>query len=264
MGEIVLIAVLAGLAASVACGLGVLPLFIPRLDPKKHIGIGYGVAGGLMFSASVYSLIGPALKMNQFDFQDMAFMDVGPVLLGMLAGAGFLSVSEFYLGRYESRQEEAFFTRWGGRVGLLVFLAMTVHSIPEGVAVGTGYTAGEVERELAAGLGTYVAVAIGIHNIPEGLAVAIPLRSAGASLPCCFTAAFLTSLPQPLAAVPAVLLAWFFRPLMPFLMGFAAGAMIFLVILELIPEALETDTHAHIAWAFMLGFALMLLIQVAL
>jgi len=86
--------------------------------------------------------------------------------------------------------------------------------------VGTGYTAGELERELGgdADLGTYIALAIAIHNVPEGLAVAIPLRSAGASVGRCFLAAFLTSLPQPIAAVPAVLLAWFFQPLMPLLL----------------------------------------------
>jgi ZIP family zinc transporter len=265
VGMVVLQAVVAGLAASVACGLGALPLFIPKLDPKRHIGIGYGLAGGLMFSASVYSLLGPALKMNQFSFQDMSFADVGPVIAGLLVGAAFLSISEVRLERYQDRHADASFSGWGGRVGLLVFLAMTVHSMPEGIAVGTGYTAGEVETALGEGdLGTYVALAIGIHNIPEGLAVAIPLRSAGAKLWWCFLAAFLTSLPQPVAAVPAVLLSWFFQPLMPFLMGFAAGAMIFLVIMEIIPAALESDTHAHIAWAFTAGFCGMLLIQTVL
>ena len=245
---------------------GVVPLFIPRIDPKKHIGLGYGVAGGLMFSASVYSLIGPALKMNSFDFQAMDLGHVGPVLLGFLAGALFLSISEHFLSDYQDHHESASFDKWGGRMGLLVFLAMTVHSIPEGVAVGTGYTAGEIEHQLGrdGGLGTYIAVAIAIHNVPEGLAVAIPLRSAGASISRCFFAAFLTSLPQPIAAIPAVLLAWFFQPLMPFLMGFAAGAMIFLVIMELIPAALETESHSRIAWAFTLGFAGMLLVQVVL
>jgi len=129
--------------------------------------------------------------------------------------------------------------------------------------VGTAYTADE-KTFGHDGLGATVALAIAIHNIPEGLAVAIPMRSAGASFGRCFTAATITSLPQPLAAIPAVLLAWFFEPLMPFLMGFAAGAMIFLVVLELLPDALEVDTHSHIAWAFTAGFGLMLLIQVVL
>jgi zinc transporter ZupT len=113
-------------------------------------------------------------------------------------------------------------------------------------------------------LGHYIALAIAIHNIPEGLAVAIPMRAAGASIWKCFWAAFLTSLPQPIAAVPAAYLAWLFQPIMPVLMGFAAGAMVFLVILELIPEALHTSSPVRVAWAFTIGFCAMILVQVLL
>ena len=113
-------------------------------------------------------------------------------------------------------------------------------------------------------LGLYIAIAISIHNIPEGLAVGIPIRAEGGSMWRAFWMAFLTSLPQPIAAVPAALLSWFFRPLMPVLMGFAAGAMIFLILLELIPTALHTEKPLRIAWAFVLGFCLMLLVQVVL
>jgi zinc transporter ZupT len=180
-------------------------------------------------------------------------------LLGVLLGSLFLASTDRYLS--ERDRSEPFMAGWGGRVGLLIFLAMTVHSIPEGVAVGTAYAAGEVQQST---LGTYVAVAIAIHNIPEGLAVAIPLRSAGTSLWRCFWAATATSLPQPIAAIPAVLVSWIFTPIMPILMGFAAGAMIFLIVLELIPEALEEETPRRIAWAVMLGFCTMLLVQVAL
>ncbi len=258
------IAVFAGLLASVACGLGALPLFIPGLDPRRHIGLGYGVAGGLMFAASVYNLIYEGLQIRQADLY--AFENVWPVVLGILAGAVFLSIAEKLIHRRTDRGEGGaeLYKGWGGATGVLVFVAMTVHSIPEGVAVGTGFTLQELPHYNAAGVGTFIAVAIAIHNIPEGLAVAIPMRSAGASLGRCFGAAFLTSLPQPLAAIPAVLLSYLFEPIMPFLMGFAAGAMIFLVILELIPEALETESHGRIAWAFTLGFCGMLLIQVLL
>ena len=85
-----------------------------------------------------------------------------------------------------------------GRSGVLIFLAMCIHSVPEGVAVGVAYASDEVYGKH---LGPYIATAIAIHNIPEGLAVAIPLRASGVSLPKCFLAAFLTSLPQPMAAL---------------------------------------------------------------
>lgn len=259
--ETVAQAVIAGILASFACGLGVLPLFIKGLDPARHKGLGYAFAGGLMFSASTYNLILPALQLNHAEWTLAA---VTPILAGLLLGAGFMSLTDRYLHQDEGPGVGPVFAKWGGRVGMLVFVAMTIHSIPEGVAVGVGYTSDAAGQTPGASLGPTLALAIAIHNIPEGLAVAIPLRSAGASFGRCFGAAVFTSVPQPIAAVPAVLLAWFFEPLMPLLMGFAAGAMIFLVVLELIPEALHLENTSRTAWAFTLGFGLMLLIQVVL
>jgi ZIP family zinc transporter len=257
LAELLMRAVTAGVIASLACGMGALPLAIRGIDPKRHTGLGYGFAGGLMLSASVYNLIQPGLQMSAG--HEMGWAQVWPVLLGLLLGSVFLASTDRYLS--QQNPSDTFMAGWGGRMGLLIFLAMTVHSIPEGVAVGTAYAAGEVQQST---LGTYVALAIAIHNIPEGLAVAIPLRSAGASLSRCFWAATATSLPQPIAAIPAVLVSWVFQPIMPILMGFAAGAMIFLIILELIPEALEDETPRKIAWATMFGFCGMLLVQVTL
>ena len=252
----------AGLLASLACGLGALPLLIKRLDPAGQRGLGYGFAGGLMFSASVYNLLLPALDLNGGGW---TIGRVVPIIAGVFLGALFLQVAEANIEQ-DSPQRPERWKKWGGRVGFLVFIAMTIHSIPEGVAVGVGYAADNNPATTANthALGPTLALAIAIHNIPEGLAVAIPLRSAGASITRCFLAAVATSLTQPLATIPAVLLAWFFTPLMPVLMGFAAGAMIFLVILELIPEALETESPKRIAWAFTIGFCLMLLVQVVL
>ena len=147
---------------------------------------------------------------------------------------------------------------------MLIFLAMCVHSIPEGVAVGVGYTAEATDYAHNPHLGDYLALAIGIHNIPEGLAVAIPLRAAGVSIHKCFWLAVLTSVPQPIAAVPAVLTAYWIEPVIPWLMAFAAGAMIFLVIEELVPEALEKLGGQKVAWSFTLGFGGMMLIQTVL
>lgn len=254
--DILLKSLIAGILASLACGLGALPLLLKRIDLSKHTGLGYGFAGGLMLAASVYNLILPGLTMTQ---QTLTLAHVLPVLLGIWAGCAFLWLTDIFLN--EERLSQTSWKRWGGRAEILIFLAMAVHSIPEGVAVGVGYASQEVyDNEL----GAYIALAIGIHNIPEGLAVAIPLRAAGASIMKCFWAAVLTSLPQPIAAVPAALASWFFQPLMPVLMGFAAGAMLFLILLELIPEALHHEQPRRIAWSFMLGFGLMLLIQVVL
>ncbi len=254
--ELLIKAFVAGLLASVACGLGALPLLIRRLDPAKHTGLGYACAGGLMFAASVYHLILPALQQEQTTW---SLPSVLPVLGGIVLGAGFLSVADRWLSRLDKTEDQL--SGWGGKAGLLIFLAMTIHSIPEGVAVGVGYASG---ARFDTELGSYIALAIAFHNIPEGLAVAIPMRSAGASIKRCFFVAFLTSLPQPIAALPAVWAAWLFVPLMPVLMGFAAGAMIFLIMIELVPEPLHTESPRRIAWAFTVGFCVMLLIQVLL
>jgi ZIP family zinc transporter len=254
--EILLRSFVAGILASLACGLGALPLLLKRLDLANRTGLGYGFAGGLMLAASVYNLILPGLTMSQ---QEMSLPQVLPVLAGILLGAAFLWSVDRYMN--EDRMAQASWKRWGNRAEILIFLAMSVHSIPEGVAVGVGYAS---EKVYNTQLGSYIALAIAIHNIPEGLAVAIPMRVAGASILKCFGAAFLTSLPQPIAAVPAAMASWFFQPLMPVLMGFAAGAMIFLILLEMIPDALHHEKPTTIAWAFMIGFCLMLLIQVVL
>lgn len=260
--EPVIKSVVAGLIASVACGLGVLPLFWRRVNVQKHTGLAYAFSGGLMFAASVYNLILPGLTM---DSELMSLRRVSLVLAGILLGALVLWRADVLLSRINPKGESV--RRWGGRAGLLIFLAMMIHSIPEGVAVGVGYASEEVFASKGAygeRLGSYIAIAIGVHNIPEGLAVAIPLRAANVSLRNCFFAAFLTSLPQPIAAIPACIVSGLFDPIMPVLMGFAAGAMIFLVMLELIPDALDTIKPARMAWGFTFGFCAMLLIQVIL
>jgi ZIP family zinc transporter len=249
---------IAGLLASLACGLGSLPLLIKTLDVEKKVGIGYGFAGGLMFSASVYNLLLPALNIGQ---STINVSQVILTLIGVFSGAVFLWRIEIYLT--PQRLANSIWRKIGARREILIFIAMCFHSIPEGVAVGVGYTSTE-QIAPSEDLGHYIALAIAIHNIPEGLAVAIPMRAAGANIPKCFFFAFLTSLPQPLAAAPASLLVWFFKPLMTPFLGFAAGAMMFLVIVELIPDALAERTANEIAWSFIVGFGGMILIQAIL
>ena len=252
--DIIINSVIAGILASLACGMGALPLALPGLDLKKHRGVGFSLAAGLMMSASVYNLLLPGLTLNSHELPTQSIL---MVVGGIFAGALFLALTE----RWMHGKDTSGFEGWGGRRGVLIFIAMCVHSIPEGVAVGVGYAA---EPLYNTNLGSYIAVAIALHNIPEGLAVAIPMRAAGATMSRCFWAAVLTSLPQPIAAGPASILSWFFEPLMPLLMGFAAGAMIFLVLLEMIPEALEETSCRAVAWAFTIGFCGMLILQVML
>lgn len=251
---------IAGIFASLACGLGALPLLIPRLRVSERIHLGYGFAGGLMFAASVYNLLLPAF--NQGTDRAMQLWSVGNVVFGLMLGCAFIWLVEQYVTP-QRLESSVILKSFDSRIETLVFVAMFFHSIPEGVAVGVGYGA-ETHGGSFSRLGFSIALAIAIHNIPEGLAVALPMRARGASIWKCFWFAVLTSLPQPLAAVPASMLVWFFEPLMLPLLGFAAGAMMYLVIDELIPEALESGNHTPITWAFMIGFSVMVLVQVVL
>jgi len=256
MPQFLLESVVAGIIASFACGLGALPLAIKGTNLKVHAGIAYSFAGGLMFAASVYNLILPGLTLSS---ASIGFSEAFPVITGIILGAIFLWQTDNYLS--PERLESKNWKKYGNKSQLLIFLAMAIHSIPEGVAVGVGYSSEEIYSN---NLGHYIALAIALHNIPEGLAVAVPLRASGSTINKCFWAAVLTSIPQPIAAVPAAYLTWLFQPLMPILMGFAAGAMIFLIILELVPEALHSTSPIKVAWAFTLGFSSMILVQVIL
>ncbi|HXG30814.1 MAG TPA: ZIP family metal transporter, partial [Thermodesulfobacteriota bacterium] len=140
------------------------------------------------------------------------------------------------------------------RQAVLVIVAMFVHSIPEGVAIGVGYATGDLK------FGILLALAIAVHNIPEGIAVTLPLRAKGVSLWSCAGYAILTSVPQPVLAVPSFLLVSVFKPLLPAGLGFAGGAMIYLVAAELIPESLSGCSKQETAWGVMVGLVLMLLI----
>ena len=223
-----------------ATGLGAIPFAFVRQLSLPWQGMMTSAAAGMMLSASVFTLTGEALQKGA----------LGLVLVGLLAGAAFfawtarlVSGSAWTIGNLSAAES---------RQSILVLIAMFIHSIPEGIAIGVGYATGELR------FGLLLAVAIAVHNIPEGLAVSMPLRARGVSVLACAGYAVLTSVPQPLAAVPAYLVVSVFKPLLPIGLGFAGGAMIFLVVFELLPESLERCTRDQAAWALMLGLIAML------
>jgi ZIP family zinc transporter len=234
------------LATDLATGLGALPFAIVRKLSLPWQGMMTASAAGMMLSASVFALTGEAMK----------FGSAWLVMVGLLAGAAFFSLTARLVHGHE-------WTLGGlspadSKQGILVLVAMFIHSIPEGIAVGVGYATGEM------GFGLLLATAIAVHNIPEGIAVSMPLRARGISVAKCAGYAILTSAPQPIAAVPAYMLVSVFKPLLPIGLGFAGGAMIFLVVFELLPESLERCSRQQAAWSMMLGLIAMLLITSAL
>jgi zinc transporter ZupT len=200
-----------------------------------------------MLSASVFALTDEGLHSGGALWQ---------VLAGLLLGAAFFSTTARLVHRFEWKLGAL--SAADSRQGVLVLVAMFIHSIPEGVAVGVGYASGEI------GFGLLLATAIAIHNIPEGVAVSLPLRARGISVVKCAGYAVLTSVPQPIAAVPSFLLVTVFKPLLPLGLGFAGGAMIFLVAFDLLPESFERCSRERSAWSFMLGLVAMLWITAAL
>jgi zinc transporter ZupT len=234
------------LATDLATGLGALPFAFVRSLSRSWQGMMTAAAAGMMLSASVFTLTGEALQNGA----------ISHVLAGLLAGAGFfwwtarlVRGAEWRIGTLTADES---------RQGILVIVAMFIHSIPEGIAIGVGYASGELR------FGVLLATAIAVHNIPEGVAVSMPLRARGVSVAKCAGYAILTSVPQPIAAVPAFLLVSVFQPLLPFGLGFAGGAMIFLVAFELLPESLACCSRDQAAWALMIGLVLMLSITGAL
>ncbi len=233
-----------GILSALATGLGAIPVHFLKSNSKLVRAFSCAFAAGMMLSASVFSLAqeGIALK-TQNPFAPYV------VMLGLLLGAAFCWLTEKLVSNHHHSNV---FTKGFSKKSLLVFITMFIHSIPEGIAIGVGFATGNMQ------FGLIMALAIAIHNIPEGIAVSLPLKSEGISTTKCAFISILTSIPQPIMAVPAMLLTWVFQPLLPVGLGFAGGAMIYLVVAELIPDALAEGGTSLTAWGVMLGLTLML------
>jgi ZIP family zinc transporter len=236
--------IIASTLTVLANGLGGLPFVFVRRMPDVLARTGWAISGGLMLSASVFNLIMPGVADGGFT----------PVAVGILFGAALMSLTSLWLNNHEF--EIKGLTNAGARRIILVLSTLFIHSFPEGLAIGVAYGSGE------ASLGLIMAVAIAIHNIPEGLAVALPLRAEGIGGWQCVGWAIFSGVPQLLAAVPAYLAVIAFRPILPYAFGFAAGAMILLVLSEMIPESRVNERQRlGSAVAGMAGFLAMMVLQ---
>jgi len=222
-----------------------------------------GFTGGVMVAASFWSLLAPGIEMSEGE----GFMKVIPSAIGFALGALFLFGLDKVLPHlhinFKDSEKEGLKTPWH-RTTLLV-LAITLHNIPEGLAVGVlfgGVAAGIPE----ATIGGAVALALGIaiQNFPEGLAVSMPMRRQGASKFKSFWYGQLSAIVEPISAVIGAVAVTFFTPILPYALAFAAGAMIFVVVEEVIPET-QRDRYTDIATlGFIGGFIVMMTLDVAL
>ena len=231
------------LTTALATGLGALPFAFVEDLTRRWLGASNALAAGLMLAASF----------------GLLYEGVDHGLLGTLAGAAaglaFIVLVRKLIQRDEHPAVFAGMSNMDARKALLLVGVMTMHSFTEGVAVGVAFGGG-------AGLGLFIALAIAVHNVPEGLAISLVLVPRGVSWRRAAFWSVFSSLPQPLMAVPAFAFVETFRSLLPYGLGFAAGAMIWMVFCELVPDALEEASGNLVAIVVTLSVLAMVALQV--
>ncbi len=243
--------------------LGAGAVFSFKTINKRLLDTMLGFASGVMIAASFWSLLAPAIEMSE----DGPLPVWVPALIGFLAGGLFLWLVDkllphLHLGM-EKSEAEGIKTSWERSV--LLVLAITLHNIPEGLAVGVAFGAAAAGIPSASVAGALaLAIGIGLQNFPEGAAVSIPLRREGMSQLKSFWYGQISGLVEPIAGVIGAAAVLVMQPILPYALAFAAGAMIYVVIEELVPEA-QMERHVHSATVgAMLGFAVMMTLDVAL
>lgn len=229
-----------GLLTALATGLGALPFaFVGRVS-ENTVARANAVASGLMLGAS-FGLVAEATQYGSWQ-----------TVLGAVCGVLFVLATQVVLRGHDiefGRVRGA-----GAQRMFLMLIVMTVHSFAEGVAVGVSFGGGMT-------LAAVIVAAIAVHNIPEGLAISAVLRPRGTSVAACAGWSIVSSLPQPLMAVPAFLLVEAFAPALPYGIGFAAGAMVFMVFVELLPEAYDQARRPSVALLVSITMLGMMLFQ---
>jgi len=256
-------ALLAGIFTWGMTAFGAATAFLTREVNRKFLDVMLGFAGGVMIAASFWSLLLPAIEMS-----------VGggvpkwlPPAIGFILGGIAIAA----IGRILPHFNIGFLKEDSGRIpsswhrSTLLIIAITMHNIPEGLAVGVAFgalAAGYPVETLAAAV--TLAIAIGIQNVPEGMAISLPLRREGFSVWRSFWYGQLSGLVEPLMAVAGAAAVIIAKPILPYALAFAAGAMIFVVIQEVVPESQRNGNEYLATYGAMLGFVVMMILDVGL
>lgn len=233
--------VIAAAITAAATGLGALPFLFFQKIGDWWLGVFNAAAGGLMLAAS-HSLV-----------VEGSTLGTGRTLAGILVGLVLILVANRFI-HGQDEHDVAELAGADARKALLILGVMTAHSFAEGVGVGVSFGGGDE-------LGLFITAAIAVHNIPEGLAISLVLIPRGTPIWKAAGWSIFTSLPQPLMALPAYLFVLIFEPFLPVGLGLAAGAMIWMVFAELIPDALENASGAAVGTATTLAFAALFAFQ---
>ncbi len=256
-------ALIATLFTWLVTGLGASLIFFTKKVNQKMLDGMLGLAAGVMIAASFWSLLAPAIEMSGGDWI--------PATIGFLAGGAFLYLLDkilphLHLGM-EVSQAEGLKTTWQRSV--LLVSAITLHNIPEGLAIGVAFGAAALQTDPIVatqmmGGAVALAIGIGIQNFPEGLAVSAPLRREGMSRWKSFMYGQASGAVEPIAGVVGAALVMSMTTILPYALAFAAGAMIFVVVEELIPESHRNGFTDFATVGTMIGFAIMMTLDVAL
>jgi ZIP family zinc transporter len=256
-------AFLAGLFTWLVTAVGASSVFFLRRVSRRLLDGMLGFSGGVMLAASYWSLLGPAIEIAAHGPLPVWL----PPSIGFLSGGAALylldkSLPHLHLG-FPAEEAEGPRTSW--RRAMLLVTAITLHNIPEGLAVGVAF-GGVISGLPSSGIAAAVALSIGIgvQNFPEGIAVAMPLRAEGMGRLKSFWYGQLSALVEPVAAVAGAALVMVAAPLLPYALSFAAGAMIYVVVEELIPESERAGNVDLATITLMIGFAAMMVLDVAL
>ena len=261
--DVVWQALLAGVGTWGLTALGAAVVFGLIRVQRKLLDAMLGFAGGVMLAASYWSLLAPSIEVAT----EQGWPGWLPASVGFLVGGAFLWILDRILPHLHrglpKEAAEGPSTQW--RRSALLITAITLHNIPEGMAVGVAFGGVESGME-STGFGSAIALAlgIGIQNIPEGIAVALPLRAEGWGRGRAWFIGQLSATVEPIAAVCGAAIVAYASPVLPFALSFAAGAMVYVVVEELIPETQQQGNEDLATLCLMIGFVVMMILDVAL
>ena len=242
---------LASILAGLATGVGALPALLFKEVKQRTLYIMLGGAAGVMLAATAFSLVMPGI---QYGNQIWPGKGIWVVAFGMMLGAVFLEIADRYLPHEHFTEQSSELVSSLRKIWLFI-TAITLHNFPEGMAVGVSFGSGDWHNGLA------IAAALGLQNMPEGLAVALPLVGLGYSRKQALMIATLTGLVEPIGGFLGVAAVTVFFPLLPIGMAFAAGAMLFVITDDIIPETQSKGKARSATFAVMVGFIIMMMLD---
>lgn len=255
-----------GLFTYTMTALGAALVFFTKKIEYKVLDAMMGFAAGVMIAASFWSLLVPSISMAE----QQGLIEWMPAVIGFLTGGFFLRICDAYMPHlhpgFPMEEAEGIPTTW--RRATLLVLAITLHNIPEGLAIGVlfGAAASGIDPSGSATIvgAISLAIGIGIQNFPEGVAVSMPLRREGISVGKSFWYGQLSGIVEPISAVIGAAAVLLVQPILPYALAFAAGAMIYVVVEELIPESQLHGNTDIATLGTMVGFCVMMVLDVAL